>query len=64
VATATGARDVAVREYGRLGAWVVGHALAVEGPIHETYLVGSRDTEVPARGRTEIGWPIFRITLA
>ena len=50
--------------YGRLGAWVVGHALAVDGPIHETYLVGARDTEVPAHWRTEIGWPIFRLTPA
>ncbi|MFN8075354.1 MAG: MerR family transcriptional regulator [Kineosporiaceae bacterium] len=24
--------------YGQLGAWVVGHALAVAGPVHETYL--------------------------
>ena len=50
--------------YGRLGAWVVGHALTVDGPIHETYLVGWRDTEVAARWRTEIGWPIFRLTPA
>jgi DNA-binding transcriptional MerR regulator len=48
--------------YGRLGAWVVGHALAVDGPIHETYLAGPRDTEVSAHWRTEIGWPIFRLT--
>jgi DNA-binding transcriptional MerR regulator len=47
--------------YGRLGAWVVEHALAVDGPIHETYLVGPRDTDQPARWRTEIGWPIFRL---
>lgn len=47
--------------YGRLGAWVVQHALAVAGPVHETYLVGPRDTPVAAEWRTEIGWPIFRI---
>ncbi|HEX4018292.1 MAG TPA: MerR family transcriptional regulator [Frankiaceae bacterium] len=47
--------------YGRLGAWVVEQALAVDGPIHETYLVGPRDTEEPSEWRTEIGWPIFRI---
>lgn len=48
--------------YGRLGAWVVEHALAVAGPIHENYLVGPRDTGVSGRWRTEIGWPIFRLT--
>jgi DNA-binding transcriptional MerR regulator len=48
--------------YGRLGAWVVEHALAVNGPIHETYLVGPRDADAPTRWRTEIGWPIFRLT--
>jgi hypothetical protein len=30
----------------------------------ETYLVGWRDTEVAARWRTEIGWPIFRLAPA
>ena len=47
--------------YGRLGAWVVDHTLAVDGPIHETYLVGPRDTPIAAEWRTEIGWPIFRL---
>ncbi len=47
--------------YGRLGAWVVEHALAVDGPIHETYLIGPRDTDEPSEWRTEIGWPIFRV---
>jgi DNA-binding transcriptional MerR regulator len=47
--------------YGRLGAWVVEHALAVDGPIHETYLVGPRDDPEPQAWRTEIGWPIFRL---
>ncbi len=50
--------------YGRLGAWVTGHALAVSGPVHETYLAGPRDTSVPSQWRTEIGWPIFRLTPA
>ncbi|MDY6997475.1 MAG: MerR family transcriptional regulator [Actinomycetota bacterium] len=45
--------------YGCLGSWVVAHALAVDGPIYETYTVGPRDTEDPARWRTEIGWPVF-----
>jgi DNA-binding transcriptional MerR regulator len=47
--------------YGRLGAWVVDHALAVDGPVHEKYLVGPRDTDVADAWRTEIGWPIFRV---
>jgi DNA-binding transcriptional MerR regulator len=50
--------------YGRLGAWVAGHALAVNGPVHETYLAGPRDTGAPSQWRTEIGWPIFRLTPA
>ncbi|MDG4822200.1 MerR family transcriptional regulator [Asanoa sp. WMMD1127] len=48
--------------YGRLGAWVVDHALAVDGPIHETYLFGPRDTDNEEDWRTEIGWPVFRVT--
>ncbi|MEV6349801.1 MerR family transcriptional regulator [Actinoplanes sp. NPDC051851] len=48
--------------YGRLGAWVAGHALAVDGPVHESYPVGPADTGDAARWRTEIGWPVFRIT--
>jgi DNA-binding transcriptional MerR regulator len=47
--------------YGRLGAWVVDHALAVDGPVHETYVVGPRDDPDPATWRTEIGWPVFRV---
>jgi DNA-binding transcriptional MerR regulator len=47
--------------YGRLGAWVVTHALAVDGPIHEIYPVGPRDAADPRVWRTEIGWPVFRL---
>lgn len=47
--------------YGRLGTWVVTHALAVDGPIHEVYTVAPRDTTDPAQWRTEIGWPVFRL---
>ena len=50
--------------YGRLGAWVVAHTLAVDGPIHEIYVVGPRDTLDPPSWRTEIGWPVFRLTRA
>lgn len=48
--------------YGELGAWVVQHALAVAGPVRETYLVGPRDTADVDVWRTEIGWPVFRLT--
>jgi DNA-binding transcriptional MerR regulator len=48
--------------YGQLGAYVTDHALAVAGPVREAYLVGSRDTADPDSWRTEIGWPIFRVS--
>ena len=48
--------------YGRLGAWVVSHALGIDGPVHETYLVGPRDIVDAERWRTEIGWPVFRLS--
>ena len=47
--------------YGRLGSWVVEHALSVDGPVHETYLVGPADDPDPQSWRTEIGWPVFRL---
>jgi hypothetical protein len=47
--------------YGRLGAWVLDHALSVDGPVHETYPVGPRDDPDPAAWRPEIGWPVFRL---
>ncbi|WP_229074455.1 MerR family transcriptional regulator [Actinoplanes sp. DH11] len=56
-----GAHDDLDVTYGRLGAWVAGHALGVDGPVHEAYLVGPRDTGEAARWRTEIGWPVFRL---
>jgi DNA-binding transcriptional MerR regulator len=48
------------RAYGALAAYVARHALAVDGPIREYYLVGQHDTPEADRWRTEIGWPIFR----
>ena len=61
VAVHSGPHDDLDVTYGRLGAWVVTHALAVDGPIHEIYQVGPRDTEDPTKWRTEIGWPVFRL---
>jgi DNA-binding transcriptional MerR regulator len=62
VATHTGPHDDIAVTYGRLGAWVVRHALAVDGPIHETYVVGPAQTEAAERWRTDIGWPVFRLS--
>jgi DNA-binding transcriptional MerR regulator len=61
VAVHPGSHDDIGVTYGRLGAWVTGHALAVNGPVRETYLAGPRDTSGPGDWRTEIGWPIFRL---
>lgn len=47
------------RAYGTLASYVTDHALAVDGPIREYYLVGPTDTADESAWRTEIGWPIF-----
>ena len=47
------------RSYGALAAHVADHALQVDGPIREYYLVGRRDTTDEGAWRTEICWPIF-----
>ena len=46
--------------YGALGTYVTERALAISGPVRETYLVGPHDSADPGKWRTEIGWPIFR----
>jgi DNA-binding transcriptional MerR regulator len=48
------------RAYGSLATYVTNHALAVEGPLREYYLVGLHDTPDQSAWRTEIGWPIFQ----
>jgi hypothetical protein len=40
------------------------HAVTVDSPIREYYLVGRHDTAHSERWRTEIGWPIFRTSSA
>ena len=60
VATHAGHHAEADRTYGALATHVAEHALGVDGPIREYYLVGQRDTTDTSRWRTEIGWPIFR----
>jgi len=47
------------RSYGALATYVASHALQVDGPVREYYLVGRSDTRDEAAWRTEIGWPIF-----
>ena len=49
------------RSYGALAAYVSEHALAVDGPIRERYLVGRHDTADESAWRTEIGWPVFHV---
>jgi DNA-binding transcriptional MerR regulator len=61
VTTHHGEHDDIDVSYGELGTWVVANALAVAGPVRESYLVGPRDTADPAAWRTEIGWPVFRV---
>jgi effector-binding domain-containing protein len=55
-----GPPDDVDRAYGTLATYVARHAIAVEGPIREYYLVGQHDTPHKAQWRTEIGWPIFQ----
>jgi DNA-binding transcriptional MerR regulator len=45
--------------YGSLAAYVADHALGVEGPLREYYVVGPHETAEETLWRTEIGWPIF-----
>jgi len=47
------------RSYGALAAYVSSHALRVDGPIREYYLVGRQDTADESAWRTEVCWPIF-----
>jgi DNA-binding transcriptional MerR regulator len=48
------------RAYGALATHVTRHALAIDGPIREYYLVGQHETSDESEWRTEIGWPIFQ----
>jgi effector-binding domain-containing protein len=48
------------RAYGALATYVSDHALGIEGPIREYYLIGPHETRYEDQWRTEIGWPIFR----
>ena len=60
VITHPGPHDDIDRAYGTLATYVTRHALAVDGPLREYYLVGQHDTADTSQWRTEIGWPVFR----
>ncbi len=62
VTTHQGEHDGIDVTYGELGSWVARNALTVAGPVRECYLVGPRETDDPAAWRTEIGWPVFRVS--
>jgi len=62
VATHVGEHDGIEVTYGELGTWVVENAMSVAGPVREVYRVGPRDADDPGEWRTEIGWPVFRVT--
>jgi DNA-binding transcriptional MerR regulator/effector-binding domain-containing protein len=48
------------RSYGALGTYVAEHAIGIEGPIREYYLVDRFSTDDEAEWRTQIGWPVFQ----
>nr|WP_269328912.1 MerR family transcriptional regulator [Kineosporia babensis] len=62
VTTHPGEHDGIEVTYGQLGTWVVENAMSVAGPVREVYLVRPQDTSDRAAWRTEIGWPVFRVS--
>jgi DNA-binding transcriptional MerR regulator len=59
VTTHLGAHNDVDLAYGSLAAYVTDHALSVEGPIREYYVIGPHETADETHWHTEIGWPIF-----
>jgi DNA-binding transcriptional MerR regulator len=59
VTTHVGSHAEIDRAYGALAAHVAHHAIGVEGPIRECYLVDRYTTRDETQWRTQIGWPIF-----
>jgi DNA-binding transcriptional MerR regulator len=47
------------RAYGALATYVAQHALGVDGPVREYYVVSPLDSPDESAWRTEVGWPIF-----
>jgi DNA-binding transcriptional MerR regulator len=60
IAVHRGALREADRTYAPLGTHVVERAIAVSGPIRESYIITSDDVGEETELVTEIGWPIFR----
>lgn len=48
--------------YATLGWFITEHAVWLDGPMREHYLVGALDTDDEHDYRTQVGWPIFRTT--
>jgi DNA-binding transcriptional MerR regulator/effector-binding domain-containing protein len=48
--------------YGALATHVAQHAITIDEPIREYFLVGPHDTRDDTAWRTEIGWPVFHTT--
>ena len=48
--------------YGALATDVAQHAITIDEPIREYFLVGPHDTRDDTAWRTEIGWPVFHTT--
>jgi DNA-binding transcriptional MerR regulator len=59
VITHAGSHADVDRSYGALATYVSSHAVPVDGPIREYYLVARDDTPDESAWRTEICWPIF-----
>jgi effector-binding domain-containing protein len=59
IAQHRGPHDDADVTYAALGKYVTAHAIGVDGPVREYYLV---DPRTPSAGwHTEIGWPVFGV---
>lgn len=63
VAVHRGPLSEADRTYAPLGTHVVERAIAVSGPIRESYVITGDDAGDQSQLVTEIGWPIFRTFL-
>lgn len=48
--------------YGQLGSFVAEHAIGIDGPIRENYLITPYDTAHDASHETEVCWPVFLTT--
>jgi DNA-binding transcriptional MerR regulator len=59
-----GSYDDADLSYGALPTHVAQHAITIDEPIREYFLVGPHDTRDETAWRTEICWPVFHTTPA